>query len=55
MLKAVIYSVVIAVAIGITVYGLCNIPLCLETGVKDMAINVGIFIAGLTILKNVTM
>jgi len=55
MLKAILYSFVIAVSIGIAVYGLCNIPLCLETGVKDMAINVGIFITGLVILKNVAV
>lgn len=56
MMKAVYYAFLLAVAIGITLYGLCNVPLAVTAGssFQDIFISLGIFVVGLSVLKRVS-
>jgi len=56
MMKAVYYAFLLAVAIGITLYGLCSVPLAVTAGksMQDILISLSIFVVGLSVLKKVS-
>lgn len=56
MLKAISYAFMLAVSIGVTLYGLCRVPLAVTAGsnLQDVFISLGIFVVGLSVLKKVS-
>lgn len=56
MMTAIYYAFMLAVSIGVTLYGLCRVPLAVTTGssLQDIFISLGIFVVGLSVLKKVS-
>lgn len=55
MLKEIYLSIILAIAAGVTIYGIASVPFALfDTSLKGLVISLGIFIAGLHFLKCLT-
>ncbi|MBD3361451.1 hypothetical protein GF358_01535 [Candidatus Woesearchaeota archaeon] len=55
MLREIYLSVILAIAAGITIYGISTVPTAIfDASLKGLIFSLGLFIAGLHFLKNLT-